>query len=101
MRRSNLDIIYGVPQGLILELLLFIIYEIDFCSLSKIFVPIIFKDDTNLFFSNKNIKELFNSVNLELNKTSQWFLFKAYKLINKDKTKYTLSIRFRKKILFH
>ena len=59
-----------------------------------------FADDTNLFFSHKNIKELFLNVNSELSKIIQWF--NANKLsLNKDKTKYNFSIKFDKKTIFH
>ena len=48
-----------------------------------------FADDTNLFFSHKDIKVLFKTVNIELEKTCIWF--KANKLsLNESKTKYTL-----------
>ena len=48
-----------------------------------------FADDTNFFYSHKNIKGLFYTVNSELEKISQWF--KANKLsINIKKTKFTL-----------
>ena len=57
---SNLDIICGIPRGSIIGSLLFIIYVNDLCNVSKIFEPIIFADDTNLFFSHKNIKEIFS-----------------------------------------
>ena len=47
-----------------------------------------FADDTNFFYSHKNIKGLFYTVNSELEKISQWF--KANKLsINIKKTKFT------------
>ena len=55
-----------------------------------------FADDTNLFFSHKNIKELFLNVNSELSKIFQWL--NANKLsLNKDKTKYTLFHKVRQK----
>ena len=45
-----------------------------------------FADDTNLFSSLSNIKDLFNNVNLELNNIAVWF--KANKLLlNEGKTK--------------
>ena len=87
-KTSIFDVIFGVPQGSILRPLLFIIYVNDLYNVSKIFEPIIFADDTNLFFSHKSIKELFYTANLELNKVFRWF--NANKLsLNKDKTKYT------------
>ena len=48
-----------------------------------------FADDTNLFYSHKNIHQLFAKVNEELEKIGDWF--KANKLsLNNKKTKYTL-----------
>ena len=75
-------------------------YVNDLCRVSNILEPIMFADDTNLFFSHKNIKELFLNVNSELSKIIQWF--NANKLsLNKDKTKYNFSIKFDKKTIFH
>ena len=46
-----------------------------------------FADDTNLFYSNKDINTLFNIANEELNEINEWF--KANKFsINAGKTKY-------------
>ena len=50
---------------------------------------IMFADDTNLFFSNSNIKTLFATVNHELEKISLWFIANRLSL-NVEKTKYTL-----------
>ena len=45
---------------------------------------------------HKNIKELFHSADLELNKVLNWF--NANKLsLNKDKTKYALFLKAREK----
>ena len=55
-----------------------------------------FADDTNLFSSHSNIKDLFNNVNLELSKIVVWF--KAKKLsLNEGKTKYTFFHKFSQK----
>ena len=58
-----------------------------------------FADDTNLFISDCNIENLFETVNKELRKVANWF--KANKLfLNISKTKYSLfhSTRKRKDI---
>ena len=55
-----------------------------------------FADDTNLFFSHKNIKEHLHTANLELNNVFKWF--DANKLsLHKDETNYTLFHKSREK----
>ena len=77
----------GVPQGSILGPLLFLIYVNDLNKSSNILNPIMFADDTNLFYSHNDIKTLFKTVNNELKNIHEWF--KANKLsLNADKTKY-------------
>jgi len=50
---------------------------------------ILFADDTNLFHSDSDILKLFNTINCELCKLSDWF--KANKLsLNSKKTNYIL-----------
>ena len=81
------NITCGVPQGSILGPLLFLIYVNDLNKASKILNPIMFADDTNLFFSNHDIKTLFQIVNQELRNIHEWF--NANKLsLNTGKTKY-------------
>ena len=55
----------------------------------SVFDPIMFVDDTNLFFEHTDLRILFSTTNDELNKTYEWF--NANKLsLNADKTKYSL-----------
>ena len=85
---SLLSITCGVPQGSILGPLLFLLYVNDLYMASNVIKPIMFADDTNLFFSHKNIKELFKTMNQELINIQQWF--NANKLsLNIKKTKYS------------
>ena len=60
----------------------------DLNNASSILDPIMFVDDTNLYYSHKNIKQLFTKVNEELEKIGEWFKANKFSLNNK-KTKYT------------
>ena len=84
-----LDINCGVSQGSILGPLLFLIYVNDIVSSSNCLNFILFADDTNIFYSHKNINIIFETVNRELIKINEWF--QANKLsLNTTKTKYTI-----------
>ena len=85
----QLNVKCGVPQGSILGPLLFLIYVNDLPKASSILTPIMFADDTNLFYSHENLYSLFQTVNNELKNIHEWF--KANKLsLNIKKTKFSL-----------
>ena len=62
----------GVPQGSILGPLLFLLYVNDLKNASSVLDPIMFADDTNLFYTHSNIKKLFSTMNEELARINQW-----------------------------
>ena len=87
-KQTNIETVTcGVPQCSILGPLLFLIFVNDLHKVTKYLDPIMFADDTNLFYSHKTITTLF--VNCELKLVNEWFL--ANKLsLNAKKTKYVL-----------
>ena len=66
-----LKIEFGVPQGSILGPLLFLIFINDLPNASTFFIRL-FADDTFLCAQNKNLLELENEVNTELEKVCKW-----------------------------
>ena len=77
-----------MPQGSILGPLL-LIYVNDLNKASHVIDPLMFADDTNLFYSHQNIKALFGTVNCALQKICE--SFRANKLcLNVTKTNLTL-----------
>ena len=87
-KTGNQNNLFGVPQGSILRPLLLLLYVNDLPNYS-VLEPIMFADDTNLFFEHTDLRILFSMVNRELTKIYEWF--NANKLsLNADKTKYSL-----------
>ena len=87
--KSNmLNVRCVVPQGSILGPLLYLIYVNDIHkSCSTILLS--FADDTTLYTSNSNIKQLFSDANKHINDLFKWFC--ANKLsLNAGKTKYII-----------
>ena len=82
----------GVPQGSILGPLLFLIYTNDLQFVSDVLDPSMFTDDTNLFYSHKDINALFLKVNKDFHKIDQWFISNYVSnrfSLNIKKTKYS------------
>ena len=71
-------------------------YADDLNRISDILDLIIFADDTNFFYSHKDVTTLFHIVNSELVEINHWF--KANKLsLNVNKTKCTLLYKISNK----
>ena len=73
----------------ILGPLLFLIYINELPSVSTLFMPILFADDTNLFCTGQNLDDLVQKINIEMEKI--YSCVKANKLsLNVDKTNFML-----------
>ena len=78
-----------VPQGSIFRPLLFLIYINDLHSASNLLNTIMFEDDTNLFFEQKDISVLFSTVSRELQNINNWFISNKLSL-NVKKTRFSI-----------
>ena len=67
LKTGTQNIPCGVPQGSTLGLLFFLLYINDLPNFS-VLDPIMFADDTILFFEHTDLRTLFSMVNDELNK---------------------------------
>ena len=80
---------HGVPQGSILEPLLFLVHINDFQNCLDQAHSIMFADDTNIFIKHKQIDIVYDQVQCELQNIASWLSANRLSL-NADKTKYTI-----------
>ena len=94
---ANSEVVYseqmtvntGVPQGSVLGPLLFIIYINDLPLCLDKCKSGIFADDTTIYYSNKNLSDVYSAIKSDLEILMDWF--KANKLsCNLNKTSYML-----------
>ena len=69
---STKTITCGVPQGSILEPLLFLLHINDLYSVCSTSVPLLYADDTSLFSKGEDIDTLVRGINFELDDISTW-----------------------------
>ena len=83
------NINYGVPQGSVLGPILFILFMNDLHLFSNKCSIILFADDTNIIFKNKNINNLNSLVTNELIKLKNWLIMNKL-TINIEKSCYII-----------
>ena len=92
-----LPITCGVPQGSVLGPLLFLIYINDFVNASSILDFHLFADDSNLFYSHRDLDHLEQSVNQELKKINTWLCVNKLSL-NIAKSHFVIFRPYQKKV---
>ena len=89
VKSANKYIDCGVPQGSILGPLLFLLYINDLAKISNSLFFLMYADDTNVFISGKNLKELETQINKDLISLTEWLNTNKLSL-NINKTHYMI-----------
>ena len=93
-------ITHGVPQGSILDPLLFIIYMNDFSKSSELFFAILYADDNDIFLERNSYNKIILELNTELLHIASWLVANRLSL-NASKTHYMIFHRSRIKTVDH
>lgn len=86
---SAKSVLVGVPQGSVLGPLLFLIYVNDMPSCAKSCEVSLYADDTVVYYSSSNIRELEDNLNADLKLLCKWFNDNLLTL-NIDKCKFVI-----------
>ena len=89
----------NIRNIIVLGPLLFLLYVNDICSSSKTLKFYLFADDTDILLSNKNLKSLENTMNIELNKVYQWLISNKLTL-NLKKSNFVFFRPYQKRLPF-
>ena len=94
--KSNLlDISCGVPQGSILGPTLFLVYINDLPLVTKLFKPVLYADDTNLFYESTDLNRDIVKINEELKQVENWCIRNKL-TINMEKTNFIIMKNYQK-----
>ena len=91
-KSSTKEVSIGVPQGSVLDPLLFLIYINDLPRATKKLKSILFADDTTMYTSHKSIRDLADKMSEELLHIRTWLIENSLTL-NVNKTYYIVFTR--------